>query len=215
VMRCCTNILAATAVALVLITQTTPASADAIPLNGVLTFPSGLSAADPNATTPQVVLPLANPGAIVPATDNADGNPLKIDTAKSTGFDPTGVVDLLSKDNKQFGLSFFGTGIAPGGKLAFTLNVDKALSALPIFQQVAGIDNTLAAIPPPTTTVGSGSAGGGGGTGATDGGTSVVSAPVPPAPQTPEPISLLLWSVLGGIGLWQARRRRRTPVLPA
>src|SRR4051794_20988366 len=142
VMRHCPNILAVTAAALVLITQATPAGADSILLNGVMTFPNGLPAADPNASTPQVVLPIINPGAIVPAatTDtNKDGNPLTIDTANSTGFDPTGVVDLLSKDNKQFGLSFFGTGIAPGGKFAFSLNVDKSLSNLPIFENVAGI----------------------------------------------------------------------------
>jgi hypothetical protein len=237
VMRRCPTILTAAAAALILTMQPTPAGADAtgstVPtttVGGTLTFPNGLPAADPNATTPQVILPLVNPGSIVPpptSADNPTGNPLLIDKTTSTGFDPTGVVDLLSKDNKQFGLSFFGTGINPGGKLDFTLNVDKAFATTPIFQDVAGINNSLAAItppvtlPPPTPTP-------------TPTTTPTTTPPdttttppdtttVPPTTsgdptptlETPEPMSLLLWSILGGLGLWHSRRRRRTPVLPS
>ena len=153
-MRRCPTTLAAIAAALALTTQATPARCRVdhherragFPRRPACGRPPGLDAPGRPAARQSRLHRAGH------ALDRQpkDGNPLLVDKANSVGFDPTGVVDLLSKDNKQFGLSFCGTGIAAGGKLAYSLNVDKWLSGLPISRPSAGIDDTLGA-PPPVT----------------------------------------------------------------
>jgi hypothetical protein len=204
VMRRCIHILAAVAAVLVLNTLATPAGADSLTTaDYTLTAQGGLPAADPNATSPQVVLTINPPGGIVPPTptaDNPNGNPLTI-LPGSSGFDQQGLVNLLSKDNKQFGLSFFGSGLAADGNLHFALSVDSALASTPptFTANIPGVQVVLdsTASTPPTTTP-------------TPPTTTPTDTPTPTS-EVPEPVSLVLWSALAGLGLWQMRRRRRRP----
>jgi hypothetical protein len=219
VKRCRPTILAALAAALTLALagRPTPATADSMSsttsltmVDYTLTADNGLPAADPNATAPQVVATIIPPGGIVPppaTTDNPNGNPLTI-LPDSAGFNQQGLIDLLSKDNKQFGFSFFDSGLLPasqGGKLHFALSIDQALaSSPPTFQTPDGIHivpDNMPVVTPPTSGSGSGST-----TPPTDSGSSQTSDPS----QVPEPMSLVLWTTLAGAGFWRVRRQRRT-----
>ena len=163
-----------------------------------LSTSSDIPVPDPNATTPQVIASLPA-GTIVPPkqSDGTQGSPLTI-LNSSTGFDQNQLVVAL-KDNvsngsgssqQLFGLSFFGSGLKAAGHLDFALNVDKSLSAAPVLQsQTPGvtIKSLEMAAPPPST----------------------VLNPTAGTPQTqvPEPISLILWSALTGVGFWRWRKR--------
>jgi hypothetical protein len=187
------HILAAVAATLALNSRAMPASADSLTTaDYTLTATGGLPAADPNATAPQVILTINPPGGIVPPTptaDNPTGNPLTI-LSGSTGFNQQGLVNLLSKDNTQFGLSFFGSGLSADGNLHFSLSIDGALSSPPTF--TSNLPNVQVTLDPATTPpTGSDS-----------------TPPTSPSNETPEPMSLVLWSTLTGVGLWQVRRRR-------
>jgi hypothetical protein len=120
----------------------------------------------------------------------------------SIGYTPPGssgaaspyvIVDLLKNDGSAFGLSFFNTGLVPGNIFHVNLDINTALQSDPptFVSNLPGVS----LIPDATAPVGSG-----GSTG-TSGGTT-------PATDNPEPLSLLLWSALAGIGLWYARRLR-------
>lgn len=213
-MRRCPSILAAIAVALLLASHPTPAGADRIAsVNYTMTAQGGLPAADLNATSPQVVATVKPPGGIVPppSTDGkAEESPLTI-LDDSAGFDQKGLLVLL-RDNsdkkdeplkQEFGLSFFGTGLLPaseGGKLHFALSVDKALeSTPPMFDAPAGISilpDTMPTATPPVTTADATPP------------EATPTVPVTPTLDTPEPMSLVLWSAMAGLGLWRVRRSR-------
>jgi hypothetical protein len=212
--RCPTFLsLSAVAAALALAAPTAPAGADTISTREAdytLTFPGGLAAADPDATSPQLIATLPA-GDIVPQASSTGGtqaSPLTINS--STGFDTNGLLVLLrtNPDNnsqQQFGLSFFSTGVQAGGSLNFGLSLSSSLSQPPDLDfttpsgSVVDVTGTWAN---PSGTSGTGTGTGttptGTGTG-TDTGTDV-----------PEPATLVLWSSLAGLALWHARRRRPT-----
>ena len=194
-------------------------------------LPNGI-AAPSKGDGPQLVFSISPVGSVVPSTnaDGTQGSPLSIDlksyTASdgtsylSNGFDTKNLVVGLkplvataSTTDQLLGISFVGQGLAKGGVLDFTLNKpdpslpDPKLTISPT-SPIQNVSITqLPPLPPVKVTT-----------------TSVTSTPnsgilsrppVPqpiPAPSTPEPMSLALWSVMTAAGLLRARayhRRRR------
>jgi hypothetical protein len=149
--------------------------------------------------SPQVValieptgnLTVATGGVVTPPTSATQG-PLTI-LANSTGFKSTGVYDFLATKEvngqtvQALGLSFYGQGLAANGILNFSLNVANQSSPPQLLSQTAGVTITLTkATSSPSNQSNSGS-----------------------TSEVPEPISLLLWSVLAGAGLLRAGAMRR------
>ena len=143
-------------------------------------------------------LALINPaGSIVPT--NQDVSPVTI-LPGSSGFDQDNLrVFLFDGDPGQtgqegtgvaLGLEFAGGGLAPGGVLNF------AVSLLPGFQGPLTLDLIFG----PDATSESVSFGDG----------PPVPVPVPSVPSVPEPISVVLWSSLAGLGLIRAHAFRRS-----
>jgi hypothetical protein len=152
----------------------------------------------PNIAPPQVVALIEPPGGVVVPPSSSTQGPLTI-LANSKGFDSKGVYDFLASKTdgngqplQALGLSFYGQGLAAGGVLNFSLNVANQSSPPQLVSQTKGVTISLDQTLPPTHLP--------------DGGGI-------PAAQTPEPISLLLWSVLAGIGLVRARALRRPTLL--
>jgi hypothetical protein len=148
----------------------------------------------PNVSPPQVVAQIVPAGGVyTPPTTSAVG-PLTV-LASSKGFTTSGLYDSLAtttdssgKLEQLLGLSFYGQGLKAGGELDFTLAITNPSSPPQLKSLVDGVTITLDQ--PPTSSDGSGS---------------IVNA------QTPEPLSLLLWSALALAGLVRARAARRTP----
>ena len=162
----------------------------------------------PTIAPPQVVA-LIDPagGVVTPASSSALG-PLTI-LAGSQGFNSSGVYDYLASTKDQngnplqaIGLSFYGQGLASlanGGILKFSLDVANQNSPPQLDPETPGISITLQ---PSDNSSGSSGVTGTGTTG--DSGTIT-------AAETPEPLSVLVWSALVGTGLLRARllRKRR------
>jgi hypothetical protein len=211
VLRRCPAILAALSAALVLAARPTPSGADTIntrEADYTLSLPDGLSAADPSATSPQLVATLPA-GSIVTQSDSGGKQLSPLTVNSSSGLDPSGLLVLL-RDNpsdssqQQFGLSFFGSGVQAGGSLNFGLSLNNSLSQPPTLDFSLPSGGTMAlsgtwAGQTSSSGTGSGSDSGSGQTTAT------------PGSEVPEPLSLVLWSALSGLGLWHARRLRRQP----
>lgn len=158
-----------------------------------LTAPDGLPAADPNSSTPQVTAEVDPTGAILPLphTSFDPTGPVAVLNDVSHGFDPKALqVSLNNVDNGQLlGLSFGQGGFQPGGDLHFALAVDGSLPAPPeLVSLTPGVKITLDTTETPPFPQ--------------PGGT-----PFPP--NTPEPVSVLTWSVLAGLGLVHVRRRSK------
>jgi hypothetical protein len=157
----------------------------------------------PNIAPPQVVA-VVNPylGVIEPALTSATG-PLTI-LSGSQGFNSTGVYDYLAKGTDQngnpvqvLGLSFYGQGLASlanGGILNFSLDVANPNSPPTLVSQTAGVSIALQNSGGSTGDTGTGTTTGNGGEGALD---------------TPEPLSVLVWSALAGAGLLRSRALRK------
>jgi hypothetical protein len=184
-----------------------------------LTFPTGLSAptgASPSpgsssVAAPQVVLLVDPAGGVVAPSSSSTQGPLTI-LAGSKGFDTSGVYDYLATSTgsngqplQALGLSFYGTGttaggMAAGGVLNFSLNVTN-INSPPTLEWVNNGSQTMSPFTPnpasgtaeATTTVSAANA-----------------ASTSDAANTPEPLSLLLWSTLLGAGLLRARAVRRS-----
>jgi fibronectin-binding autotransporter adhesin len=159
----------------------------------------------PNIAPPQVVA-VVNPylGVVQPALTSQTG-PLTI-LSGSQGFNSTGVYDYLAKGTENgnpvqvLGLSFYGQGLASlanGGILNFSLDVANPSSPPNLVSQTSGVS-----IVPQTTDSSTGSSGNTG-TGTTTGSGSVG------ALDTPEPLSVLVWSTLAGVGLLRLRVSRK------
>jgi hypothetical protein len=172
-----------------------------------LTFPQGLPAAtgpspasgSSSIAAPQVVL-LVDPagGVVAPSSSSAQG-PLTI-LSGSHGFETTGVYDYLASSTdssgqplQALGLSFYGTGMAAGGVLNFSLNVTN-INSPPTLEWVNNGSQTMS---PFTPNPASGTA------------NTTVSTISATSANTPEPLSLLLWSALAGIGFLRARALRQ------
>jgi hypothetical protein len=218
------TILAALAATLVLNAHPTPAGADGSSSSTsgstgsyyaqgyTLKIPSGgIPVGDPNAMSPELVFQNTPAGAIVAPSDGS--NPMTF-LPDSVGYTPPGstatspyvIFDLLKKDGSQFGLSFFNTPLVQGNVFHVNLDINTALQSNPptfVSNPPAAGSNlpivSLVPDPPAVTSTPSSS---------TSGNTQTT------ATETPEPLSLVLWSVLASIGLWSARRLRCSPVLP-
>jgi len=149
----------------------------------------------PAIAPPQVVALIEPAGGVVtPSVSSAQG-PLTI-LSGSKGFTSSGVYDYLASKTdssgqplQALGLSFYGQGLAGGGIVNFSLNVANQSSPPQLVSQTAGV--TIALNNPPASA-------------SSSSGSSVSAAEIP------EPLSLLLWSVLAGAGLLRARALRRS-----
>lgn len=153
----------------------------------------------------------------------------------SSGFTQSQLVLGLNNDantgNQLFGLSFFGSGLkatntgspSSGGLADIWLSFDNSVKTQPLFQSVTpnGVSivpvvktpaTTAATTPTASTSTTSSST-----TTSTKTSTPTVSTPTPvidPTGKVPEPMSIMLWSVVGGLGVLRARavRARRQAV---
>jgi hypothetical protein len=148
----------------------------------------------PNIAPPQVVALIQPPGGVVVPPASSTQGPLTI-LANSKGFNSTGVYDFLASKTdgngqplQALGLSFYGQGLAAGGILNFSLNVSNASSPPQLVSQTTGVSIALDQTPPASNHGGNGV----------------------PAAQTPEPLSMLIWSVLAGVGLLHTRALRQS-----
>jgi hypothetical protein len=203
------TILAALATVLVLTAQATPAGAQSSDSSNTpfysqgytLTVPAGgIPAVDVNATPtppPQFIFDLNPTGAIV-APPNSSPPPVSLNPlstlSDSSGFSPS-YVDALKDDGSQFAISF-ASAVAAGDVLHTTLDINSSLqSNPPTFVSeapAAGSNLPIISLVPDAAAPTS----------------SQTSTTTSQATDTPEPLSVLLWSALTGVGLWYARRRR-------
>ena len=209
--RCPITSLAATAVAvaLVLAVATAPARASGVigSANYELTSTSDISVPSASATAPQVIAEIVPPGTVVPPTqaDGTSASPLTI-LASSSGFDPSQLIvalksgtDSSGNADQLLGLSFFGNGFSKSGKLDFSLNLGSSVTTAPqLVSLTPGV--SIAAL---STSSGSSSS-----SSSTSGDSS--STNTTPQATVPEPLSVVLWSTVAGLGLLRARLRRRS-----
>jgi len=219
-MRRCPTLLAVFTVILALAVRPIPVRADGIDSTGTATYslkiPGGLPDPGPdvNHVTAGVALPqleaaVVPAGGIVPPkqSDGTQGTPLTI-MPDSFGFDKDKLVVALNnnpKDNptdQKFGLVFFNGGLAADNLVHFSLSIDKALESSPPTLNItnpaslSGVALRAEVVVPP-------------GKGVADSSNAVVSTSIP------EPLSILVWSSLAGIGLVRARGLRRWRPGPA
>jgi hypothetical protein len=201
VIRRCPALIFAASAALVLAGRLTPVSAASTTGTATytLTAPDGLPPADPSSSGPQVVAQITPLGSVVPPTlpNGDEGSPLTI-LPDSHGFDQANLVvglkDNTSPPQQLLGLAFDGSGLAAGGLLHFSLSIDKSLTTPPALESLTP---GVTIVSDPTTPTNPPTGGG------------------PTEVNTPEPLSVLLWSLLAGLGLVRARAVRRSRVTPA
>jgi hypothetical protein len=175
-----------------------------------LTTTAAIPAADPNSTGPQVVLDIKPPGTVLPTTnaDGTQGSPLTV-LPDSTGLDASKLVVGLKDGasgqpaDQQLGLGFYGSGFQQGGMLHFSLNVQDPNNAPILVPETAGIVPGPESIHVPANT------GSSGGSPSTGGDGSTPTTPTTDVSNTPEPMSIVVWSALAGLGLLRARARFR------
>ena len=167
------------------------------------------------ATTPQIVAEVTPVSIVQPSSVSASA--LQILAGSPTYYinSPSQLsVEIGNLPNngspitsQALGLSFYGQGLAAGNSLTFSLPFAQSVvggtspSTIPQFtaidpttgETISTISIKYDGIAPVTTTVSP--------TGASNGGGVTVFA-------NPEPLSVLVWSVLAGMGLWRARARR-------
>ncbi len=158
----------------------------------------------PTSLTALVVANVTPPNAITPPDPST--SPLTI-LDGSFGFDSKSLQVFLSpSDPKTQGLAinFANGGLAPGGTLNFKVNLDPSVAgpAAPTLQlQAPDTDLKLIPLPAPTVPVV---------TIPTPNPPAVPVAAPPPIENTPEPVSITLWSALAGAGIFRARAFRRS-----
>jgi hypothetical protein len=208
-MRRCLTLQAVFTVVLTLAFRPLSVQADGINSTGTATYslsiPGGLPDPGPDVdhVNPGVVLPqlqadVIPAGGVVPPTqaDGTQGSPLTVES-DSFGFDKDHLVVALDKTGQQFGMIFFNGGLAADNLLHFSLNVDKALSTPPSLEitspgSLQGVVLKPEEVSPVTAPTGGG-----------------------PSASIPEPMSMLVWSALAGLGLLRARGLRRAKLSPA
>jgi hypothetical protein len=166
-----------------------------------------------SATTPQILAEVSPVSIVQPASVSASALQIFTD---STGYyinNPSQlsveIGNVAGSDGstiatQALGLSFFGQGLAANSSLTFSLPFSQSVVGNPptTIPQFTVINPTTGAtistisikfdgLAPGTTSV---TSTGGGGSGMET--------------AAPEPLSLLVWSVLAGAGLWRARSRR-------
>ncbi len=169
-----------------------------------LTSTTGIPVPGANLTAPQVEYLITPPGGVVPPTNSAgtQDSPLTI-LPGSTGFDASQLVVALKTTTSStgapeqiLGLVFFGQGLAAscaGGVLNFSLSTGR--NPPPDLTLVGPNTYGLPLTLDPTNNSGTSPDGGG------RGGQS--------PPNTPEPLSILVWSILACVGLFRVRAQRR------
>jgi len=171
-----------------------------------LSTTTGLPIPANDISQPQIIATVSAPGQILPPklADGSEGSPLTI-LPDSTGFDASQVVVALKQgtsttgqNQQDFGLVFFGSGLAANAMLHFALNVNSALANDPSLLQLSTPSSGFTLTPVVDAAPGTGTGTGTGGT--TDGGASQ---------NIPEPLSIIVWSALTGIGLMRVRTMRR------
>jgi len=175
--------------------------------SSAIAAPTGSKPA-PGATNPPApqITAVVNPVGVVPPPGGSITGPLTIRTG-SSGFDTQNLAVYLGNfpsdpnatiTSQALGLSFYGQGLAAGGVLNFALTIDKSLANNPpqllvdprlspgISIKLDGVEHSS---PTPTTS----------------------GSPTPAAggASVPEPLSMMVWSVLGAAGLWRTRLGRR------
>jgi len=193
-----------------------------------------LSNNNPAGTPPvsEVVAYVVPPGAI---NDKTVESPLTI-MEGSSGFDQEALLVAVGNgavpDGQEnagdpvqgLALNFGQNGFAPGGVFNFALNLNPLISASPdlVLLPTSPAGLAIEDVPPTSVDVGgddgtgdnAGDPGSGG-----DGGVAPVLAPggggIAPENQVPEPMSVVIWSILAGLGLARARKLRRSNPLPA
>jgi len=157
----------------------------------------------PTIAPPQVVALIDPAGGVVTPPSSSALGPLSI-LAGSQGFNASGVYDYLANTKdangnalQAFGLSFYGQGLASlanGGMLKFSLDVANQNAPPQLVSQTPGVSITLQPADSSTGTGGTNTGTGGG-----------QSSPS----ETPEPLSVLVWSALAGAGLLRSRILRK------
>jgi hypothetical protein len=158
----------------------------------------------PIVAPPQVVALVEPAGGVITPPSSATQGPLTI-LSGSQGFNASGVYDYLASTKdattgnplQALGLSFYGQGLASlanGGILNFSLDVTNPGSPPQLVSQVNGVSIALQSSDASTGSTGTGTTGGGGGVSALN---------------TPEPLSVLVWSALAGAGLLRSRVSRK------
>ncbi len=153
-----------------------------------------------------VVTNVIPPNAVTPP--NASTSPLTI-LDGSFGFDPKNLQVFLSPADPNvqgLAINFANGGLAPGGTLNFKLSLDSVVNPTsPPSLELQSPDtdlklvqlpnpNAAAQVMVPTPTVPA---------------TPVAAPPTPTIENTPEPVSITLWSALAGIGFLRARAFRQ------
>jgi hypothetical protein len=158
----------------------------------------------PTIAPPQVVALIEPAGGVVTPPSSSALGPLTI-LAGSQGFNASGVYDYLASTKdangnplQAFGLSFYGQGLASlanGGMLKFSLDVADQNAPPQLVSQTPGV--SIALQQPADNSTGTGGTNTGTGTGQ--------SSPS----ETPEPLSVLVWSALAGAGVLRSRILRK------
>jgi hypothetical protein len=167
--------------------------------------------------TPQV-LATDTPISIVPPPSSSATGPLQL-LGPSDGYyykNPgellvgVGNTTLNGSPVQALGLTFFGQGLAAGDSLTFSLSFDKSIvnGNPPVVPQFTVVDPTT--LQPISSIqikyIGVDSSSSGTSTGTTSGSGNGTGTTVA-VQNAPEPVSLLLWSALAGVGMWRTRRR--------
>ena len=190
----------------------------AIGSNGMVTLSQNATVSAPETLTftptiapPQVVALIEPAGGVVTPASSSPLGPLTI-LSGSQGFNTSGVYDYLANTTQNgqplqaLGLSFYGQGLASlanGGILKFSLDVANPSSPPQLVYQTptSGTPSVSITLQPSGTESGGGASGSGG----TSGGGGSVSAA-----ETPEPLSVLIWSALTGAGVLRTRALRKS-----
>jgi hypothetical protein len=194
VTRRCPMIPAVTiAATLVLAGWSAPARADHL-ATYQLTTTTGLSSAGPDAnhltvTGPQVIANVIPVGAVVaPVVDGKEQTPVQIlltpPYPPSNGFDQNNLVASLSPTDAS--AQYVGFSFANGG-LAKNGNLFFGLN---ISDTVPGSPQVVSQTP----------------------GVNIQPFQLTPSAETPEPLSLVLWSTVVGASVWRARSRHERPI---
>jgi hypothetical protein len=171
----------------------------------------------PTVSTPQIIARIEPPGSLQnPASGSGSGsssssgsNPLSFAQTAPT-YGQIGMVDNLlgpiqSGNTQYMAFALFGEPLQPGEKIVFSLTDPNLIANPPQFIPVDANGNTDPGIHitlNPRTD---------GGPSTTDGSGEVkptVDTSGNTQSQVPEPLSLVVWSTLAGLGLWRARRLR-------
>ncbi len=151
----------------------------------------------PTIAGPQVVALIQPAGGVPTPPATATEGPLTILSA-SPGVIQSGVYDYLASTTSNgqniqaLGLSFYGSGLAVGDSIKFSLSVANENNPPQLIPQALGSSQT----PPVTITLDSSSS-------------NASTSSSPGADSVPEPLSLVLWSVIAGAGLVRAGVWRR------